>query len=193
SRLADPVAHVVRRNDPSDRVIMPSNRFSSHASVSTLSRNSARAAVVVMGASYLEDEDAGMGKPVVTLRSLPSAFADENGDYQMNDGESKRAFNLAVALSREVDGAVDEQGAAAEGADAPSSASDDAAPAPAPDADAPDDAATPPTPSEMRAFVLADADALSDLLMERVAGNQMLLIDAMRWLVGEESLAGEIS
>jgi hypothetical protein len=44
----------------------------------------------------------------------------------------------------------------------------------------------------MRAFVLADADALSDLLMERVPGNQMLLIDAVRWLVGDESLAGEL-
>ena len=43
---------------------------------------------------------------------------------------------------------------------------------------------------EFRAFVLADADALSDLVMGRVVGNQVLFVDALRWLVGEESVQG---
>jgi hypothetical protein len=42
----------------------------------------------------------------------------------------------------------------------------------------------------MRAFVLADADGLSDLVMGRVVGNQILFVDGFRWLVGEESVQG---
>ncbi len=40
--LADDERYIVRRNNPSDRIIMPTNRFSSHASVTTLSRNPTR-------------------------------------------------------------------------------------------------------------------------------------------------------
>jgi hypothetical protein len=42
----------------------------------------------------------------------------------------------------------------------------------------------------MRAFVLADADAFSDFVMGEVMGNQILFVDAVRWLVGEESFSG---
>ncbi len=199
--LADPAQHVVRRNDPSDRIIMPTNRFSSHASVSTLSRNSSRAAVVVMGAGYLKGSDAGMGKPSVTLRTLPSAFDDQNRDYQMNDGEKRNTFSLAVALTHKPENAVP-----AASDDSRGQGSDEAATGGGPSVQAKSDAhgsdedahgsdeaeRDTKIPKEMRAFVIADADVLSDVLMERVVGNQMLLIDAIRWLVGEESLAGEM-
>jgi len=42
----------------------------------------------------------------------------------------------------------------------------------------------------MRAFVTSDVDAFSDLVMSNVRGNQVLLLDAVRWLVGEESFTG---
>ena len=48
-------------------------------------------------------------------------------------------------------------------------------------------------PKEMRAFVIADVDAVSDLLISNVPGNQALFADAMRWLVGEESFMGQIN
>jgi hypothetical protein len=42
----------------------------------------------------------------------------------------------------------------------------------------------------MRAFVLADSDVLSDYVIGRVVYNQVLFLESVRWLVGEESFAG---
>jgi hypothetical protein len=203
--LADPSSHVVRRNDPSDRVIMPTNRFSSHASVSTLSRNAARAGVVVMGAAHLLDTETSNGRPTVTVRSFPTAFSDDDRDFVMGAGEQSKVFNLAVALAREIAPAAAgpgkdhaaEDDAAEDDAAKDDAAEDDAAKDDAAEDDAAKDDATPNSDEDtqattLRTFVIADADVLSDLLMERVVGNQMLLVDAIRWLVGEESLAGEL-
>ncbi len=194
--LADAQNYVVRLNQPSDRVIMPTNRFSSHASVSTLSRNSSRAGVVVMGASYLLDDEGPMGKPNVPLRSMASSFEDANRDFNQSAGEMSKSYNLAVALSKQVARADSDKsdapttaqgtGGAANAAAEPQSEEQQREEGAASDGEETDEK----NPDEMRAFVLADADALSDLLMERVVGNQMLLVDAVRWLVGEESLAG---
>jgi hypothetical protein len=41
----------------------------------------------------------------------------------------------------------------------------------------------------MRAFVVADADAVSDAALQN-EGNVLLVADALHWLTGEESLAG---
>jgi hypothetical protein len=184
----------VRRNDPSDRLILPTNRFSSHASVSTLSRNASRVGVVVMGAAHLLDTEQGAHKPQVALRSMPSTFADANRDYELQGVETRKVYNLAVAIATpsaqpRKPSHPEQPASAAAGPTAPAKTSQ------APVDDAEIEAADEQVPqnSEMRAFVLADADALSDLLMERVVGNQMLLVDAVRWLVGEESLAGELS
>ncbi|QQR45942.1 Gldg family protein [Myxococcus xanthus] len=44
----------------------------------------------------------------------------------------------------------------------------------------------------MRAVVMADADAVSDLLMGNM-GNAYLAVDTLRWLTGEESISGAVS
>ena len=41
-----------------------------------------------------------------------------------------------------------------------------------------------------RAVVLADSDAISDLVLANVVGNQYLLVDSFKWLLGDEALAG---
>jgi hypothetical protein len=51
----------------------------------------------------------------------------------------------------------------------------------------------PEPPKEMRAFVLADADIVSDLLLSNFPANQMLAFDALRWLGGEESYTGAVN
>jgi hypothetical protein len=48
------------------------------------------------------------------------------------------------------------------------------------------------TQKEMRIFALGDVDALSDVVLGNEA-NAILLIDAARWLGGEESFTGAIS
>ena len=45
---------------------------------------------------------------------------------------------------------------------------------------------------EMRLMVLADSDALGDPVIEN-AGNAYVALDGMKWLLGEEAIAGEIT
>lgn len=167
--LADEDRYVVRRNNPSDRAIMPTTRFSSHASVTTLSRNPTRG-VVVLGASYLTKDPRSEAKSEVAMRSFGTAFEDKNGDFTKGEDEAKQEFTLAMALTAPLKGQDPTVAEAAEAEASPEK----------------------PDKPEMRAFVVSDADAFSDLLMPRVPGNPVLAFDAVRWLIGEESLAGEL-
>lgn len=48
------------------------------------------------------------------------------------------------------------------------------------------------TEDQSRAIVLADSDALSDLVLES-RGNTFFVLDGIRWLLGEESTAGAVN
>jgi hypothetical protein len=169
--LANEQQHFRRRFNDSDRTLLATNRFSSHASVSTLSRNSARAGIVAFGAGSLERAAAATQKVDFAVKSLPGTFADQNNNYRKDDDEKAATFNLAAAVSAPAKG-------------------DRPLPKPDADKDKKKDDKSPP-PDEMRAFVIADADAVTDLVMANFVGNQVLFLDAMRWLGGEESFAGE--
>jgi hypothetical protein len=151
----------IRRHNKSDRTILATNRFSSHASVSTLSRNSSRAALVVPGASSLDKaKDAGDLKIDFAVKSLPETFEDKQGTFEYDAADGKRnSFNLAAAVSKVL---------------------------PAPPGWKGKD------PPELRAFVLADADAVSDAGFGREE-NIVLAGDVIRWLGGEESWSGAIT
>jgi hypothetical protein len=167
--VADPLTHdqqhVTRRFNKSDRTLLFTNRFSSHASVSTLSRNSTRAAIIYSGAGSLESG----GGPLATdfaVKTMPNTYRDANRDYEHEDGEASGVFNIAAAVSKASPAAKPQGGK-----------------------DAKDAKAT----DEMRAFVTADADMFGDLVMSHAMTNQLFLVDALRWLGGEESFAGEIN
>ncbi len=100
--LANEKIHLRRRYNDSDRTILITNRFSSHASVSTLSRNSARAHVVFAGAAAFEARPGGDSsmKTDFVVKSMQDTFADANGDFQFQDGEKRTIFNLAVAVNK---------------------------------------------------------------------------------------------
>ena len=169
--LANDHAHVRLSFNNSDQMRLISNSFSSHASVSTLSRNSSAAAVVFFGTGSLERAANATAKIDFAVRAPSGSFGDRNKNYvQDKDSESTGSFNLAAAVSRPI-----------------------AAAAPAPDADKDKDKKPgdkKPESKEMRAFVVADSDAFGDLVMSNVRGNQVFLADAVRWLVGEASFAG---
>lgn len=169
--LANETQHVRARNNDADRTRLQTSSFSSHASVSTLSRNAPRAAVLVFGSGSLDKPQAFQGKVDFTVRSPSSTFNDTNKNYKLDkDTEKSAIYNIAAAVSRPLAGAAPEP--------------------PKPDAkDKSKD--KPPEAKEMRAFVLADVDAFSDLVLSNWVANQMLFVDAMRWLVGEESYAGQ--
>lgn len=42
----------------------------------------------------------------------------------------------------------------------------------------------------MRAVVLGDSDAIADLVLQQLPGNQYLVVDGFKWLLGDEQLAG---
>jgi hypothetical protein len=171
--LANEKQPVRLRYNDSDRTRLVSNSFSSHASVSTLSRNSPRAAVILFGTASLDRFDGEKGKVDFAVRSMSGTFQDANRDYTHQSGPEKSGvFNLAAAVSRPI------------GAAPP--------PPPKPEDKSKDKKAEQKgdSPKEFRAFVLADADALSDFVMGEVLANQVLFVDAVRWLIGEDSIQG---
>jgi hypothetical protein len=179
SFVAEPLAnekhYVPVRYNESDRICLVTNSFSSHASVTTLSRNSGRAAVVLFGAGSLDkSKAAGDAKVDFTIRSMTGTFRDKNRNFSEDaDEKGGGVFNLAAAITRPV------------AAHAVAKPADDKK-----GDKGKDDKGKGKDENELRAFVLADADALSDLVMGRVVGNQVLFVDALRWLVGEESVQG---
>lgn len=169
--LANESQHIMMRSNDSDRVRLQVSSFSSHASVSTLSRNSPRAAIVVFGAGSLDKPQNMTGKVDFTVRSASGTWSDVNPNFRLDkDTEKTQVYNIAAAVTKPVAGAS-------------------ALPSPPAKPDDKDKGKKPEV-KEMRAFVTADVDAFSDLVLTNVVGNQVLFVDAMRWLVGEESYSG---
>ncbi|MFZ5891352.1 MAG: Gldg family protein [Myxococcota bacterium] len=168
--LANEKQHVRLRHNNSDRIRLVTNSFSSHASVSTLSRNSTRFVVVAFGAGSLDKAPGSQERVDFTLRSLPGTFADENKNFSQDQPVEKAAvFNLAAAYAKPL-------------ANTPEPAKVD-------DKDKKDKDKK-PEPKETRVFAVSDSDAFSDFVMTEVVGNRILLVDAVRWLAGESSVQG---
>lgn len=180
--LANDKSHVTARNDPSDRTWIVTQSFSSHASVSTLGRSSGRSPVVVIGAGSLEKARGAAGQIDFAVRSPAGTFADRNRNFEFDrTSEKQTTYNLAAAVTLPVkDGA----GAAAAGKDKSEDKPDAAS-----KKDGKDKKDEKKSVREARAFVLADSDLFSDFVTIRVTFNQMLFVEAVRWLVGEEPLS----
>ncbi len=145
----------------SDKRNLVVSRFSSHASVSTMSKYAARgAAVLLPGAAALDKLDAkdkGL-KIDFALKSVPGCYVDLNGSWSFDkDTEKKKIYNLAAAVSKDI--------GEAKGSDK----------------------------LQLRAFVMGDAEALTDPILGQTKFNPLLFVEALRWLGGEESFSGAIS
>ena len=82
-----------------DRGNLVTNEYSTHASVTTLSRNDAQLVFIAPGAGRL-DAAAGGGKTTTTVRSLDGTFADLNGDFEFNSAtETRQQHPLAIAAA----------------------------------------------------------------------------------------------
>ncbi len=176
--LASMDNHLQRRFDASDRVLLVTNVFSSHAAVSTLSRNVSRqAAVGIFGSGSLRPLANAPGpRPDFSIRTAEDVFSDEDGDLNKGSNESLGTHNVAAAFSQPLAGA---KAAPKESTKGEKGKSDSAAPG------GPTD--------ETRVFVIADVDGFSDFVLARAAGQQILLADVIRWLGGEESFSGAVS
>lgn len=99
--LASDKVFAKRRYNDADRVNLVTNRFSSHASVTTLSRNSQRASLFVIGGGSLDKAAGAEGIKVdFAVKSLGDAFADANGNFAFDEGEKRASYNLGAAVTR---------------------------------------------------------------------------------------------
>lgn len=105
--------HFLRRSmAPADRRFLKTNQFSSHSSVTTLSRRRADEALVFVNAGSLVDAAyTGEGeapRKTYVVRSMSSSFRDLDDDLSFDAETEKRdSYNLAVAVEKE--GAEDDR------------------------------------------------------------------------------------
>jgi hypothetical protein len=174
AQLADETKYVIANRSPSDHANIVTDQFSSHASVTGLSRSRAGSGILFMGAGSFDEAefsaDYGKDKPkrAWVVKSLSTSFRDDNGNFVLDgDTEKKASYNLIAAI----------EGPKRESA--PGDAKDDAK-------DEKDE------PRRMRAFVLSDVQVLSDGVLAQIKLNRDLVLDSLKWLGGEEKFSGEV-
>jgi hypothetical protein len=167
--IADDKVYVPRRGDASDRNLVITNGFSSHPSTTNLSRLSANQGILLETAGALLDRPfaaAAGGEPKRTyvLRTMPGSWLDLDGKNTFDDGVEKRdRYNIGAAL----------EGPKVKKADG--------------------------TDGEgFRALVFSDQDLFADGEVMSRSGlpepnGGPLVVDAVRWLGGEEIYSGQIN
>ena len=144
-------------NVPLQRVASPADvrnlvsiKYSTHASVSNLSKSSKALPSYFLGSGTLTKGKES--KATATVRSMEKTFDDRNQNYVFDkENETEQIWDLGLALS------------------------------------------TPVEEKESRVLIMADTTWLSDVVLSQSKGNQLLLNDALVWLLNDSSSAGEIS
>lgn len=168
--LADDDRPLRMRGSLADNVVIVAKDFSSHASVTTLSRVGAREGGLpfVLAGSFEDAEFTKMGdaakkpKRTYAVTSPKSTFRDTDRDFKFTkDVEQRAAYNLVVAV----------EDAAAIDPDQP----------PKPGVDK----------QGMRAMLFSDVEMFADMIQGRALIAQVAFADGIKWLGGEEIFAGE--
>lgn len=173
--VTDDKNHLTSTRTVADRRLIITTRFSSHASMTTLSRGGPNQAIPFINTGSVEklDLDKSMPTPKRTyvLRSMNESFADENNNFQLDeDSETRRMYNLAAAIELDAEDQEGKERGQTEG----------------------EEQAKEQGYRDMRVMVFADADIFIDLHQLRFSVLSDLFSDAIKWLGGEEYLAGEI-
>lgn len=186
------IAVITRRKI--DHLNIATNKFSTHESVTTLSRNAKALPVLLPLSGYLEEATLGEGvKQTFTVRSLPDAWNDLNRNLDFDPpGEKRQGWPMIAAIT----GPVSAEEAA------PTDAADPAAtdPATPPTGEATDAKAEKdkkddkekkdPDAPEFRVVVTSGSAWVSDFFLPNVQGNLALLQDTVAWLSHDEAMAG---
>jgi hypothetical protein len=176
--VADDKEFFVLRRNASDHRIILTNQFSSHASVTTMSRAGVRTGIPIIEAGNLVDTDfmveegAETPKRTYVIRSMTSSFLDKSsptapqGNNAFDPDEKRTRYNLAAAVEDPSRTKSKDKDKAGEGDKEKAGRG-------------------------MRAMVFADVDIFEDRALTSVGGLQLVVRDAALWLGGEEDLAGE--
>ena len=158
--------HLRRDGALSDRRLLVTNRFGSHATVRDLSRAASRIGLALEGAAGLEGAVGGPARASVLVRPMTGSWLERDGDFERDaEAEADRVEALAMASTLEVEsGAAEGVGEAGD------------------------------APRESRAVVIGDADAMNDDYVYvtgpgTMSANAKLLLDAYAWLAREDETA----
>ncbi len=99
--LANDRSYVKATMTEADKTYIYTNRFTSHASVSTMGQYSDKLAVIFPRSGFLTK----VGEPAKTqvelvVNSLDGTFADLNGNFAFDEGEKRQAYGLGAAVTR---------------------------------------------------------------------------------------------
>jgi thiol-disulfide isomerase/thioredoxin len=100
-----PLAHATKfaaaTRGITDRVNLVTNRFGSHASVSTLSKYSSKAAMVFLTTAMVREKQGGGltgAKYTPLIRTFEDTWEEMNGDYTKGAGEEGKTHVIAMAV-----------------------------------------------------------------------------------------------
>jgi hypothetical protein len=185
--VADDKDFFVARRNASDHRIIVTNQFSSHASVTTLSRAGVKAGIPMAEAGNLVDADfmveqgGNPPKRTYVIKTMESAFLDKStpeapqGNNAYDQGEARKRYNLVAAVE-----------------DPSKLKRSGNKPKPKVEGEEGKEDTREVSPGRgMRALVFADVDIFDDQALSRFGGLQYVVRDAALWLGGEEELAGE--
>ena len=83
-----------------DRQNLGTNRYSSHESVGTLSKNRRAAWMIFPGTGWFEETEGHLGKVTATVRTQAQTWDDLDGDFEFDDGaEARKVRDLAMVAS----------------------------------------------------------------------------------------------
>lgn len=115
--LADDKLHARFSGRDSDKRWVITDRFSSHASITTLTRAARAGILVVNSGSFDEVEFAGGGKPkrTIVVKTRSTTFNDGDNNYTFSaQGETRKQYNLVAAIE-DGEAVPDDAGEGAEG------------------------------------------------------------------------------
>ncbi|MBT3221851.1 MAG: hypothetical protein HN348_22470 [Proteobacteria bacterium] len=98
-----PLAHAeqfipLQRRGKSERVMLVTNRFGSHDSVKTLSRNSTQLALAMFTSVNVEKLDDAKGKLTTIIRTFPDTWIDANGNREQDEDEKGKVWDMGVVI-----------------------------------------------------------------------------------------------
>ena len=104
--------HLRRDGALSDRRLLVTNRFGSHATVRDLSRAASRIGLALEGAAGLEGAVGGPARASVLVRPMTGSWLERDGDFERDaEAEADRVEALAMASTLEVEsGAAEDAG-----------------------------------------------------------------------------------
>ncbi len=97
--LANAEKYIQQTRGPADRVLLMTNKFGSHESVKTLSKNSTQFYVVLPTVSSVTKTPDTTNKVTTMLRSFPDTWEDLDGDRTLGPNEHGKVHEFGQAIS----------------------------------------------------------------------------------------------